>query len=228
MEGRTNTPAFDDGREPQIDHEDAPASGEAENAACREPGPAPLKVPNGTETLSAEVAHYVDRYRGFARQTAAGIIGLATTLVEAEEKLSPAEFRIFCELVGIPKGGPVYKKFTKIGEAATRFEPHMEKLPSNWTTIYKLAALPPDKFDHVAQSLTPFTTAREIDEKVELDRGFGRVAEKREDADRAAGEYAAWLLEKAEGGELRRLIPLIETAKPKSVVAVLRENLNGR
>ena len=192
-----------------------------------EPTPAPLKVPNGTETLSAEVAHYVDRYRGFARQTADGIIGLATTLVEAEEKLSTAEFKIFCELVGIPKGGPVYKKFTKIGEAATRFEPYMEKLPSNWTTVYKLAALPPDKFDHVAQSLTPFITAREIDEKIELDRGFGRVAEKIEDADRAVDEYAAWLLDKAEDGELPRLITLIETTKPKSVVAVLRENLNG-
>ena len=182
-----------------------------------EPTPAPLKVPNGTETLSAEVARYVDRYRGFARQTAAGIIGLATTLVEAEEKLSPAEFKIFCELVGIPKGGAIYKKFTKIGQAATRFEPYMEKLPSNWTTVYKLAALPPDKFDRVAQSLTPFITAREIDEKIELDRGFGRVAEEREDADRAADEYAAWLLDKAEDGELRRLIPLIETAKPRAV-----------
>ena len=96
------------------------------------------------------------------------------------------------------------------------------------TTVYKLAALPPDKFDHVAQSLTPFITAREIDEKIELDRGFGRVAEKREDAERAVDEYAAWLLDKAEDGELPRLITLIETTKPKSVVAVLRENLNGR
>ena len=226
MEGRTNIPASDDAK-PQIDHEDALASGEPENAACREPRPATLKVPNGTETLSAEVAHYVDRHRGFARQTAAGIIGLATTLVEAEEKLSPAEFKIFCELVGIPKGGPVYKKFTKIGEAGTRFEPHMEKLPSNWTTVYKLAALPPDKFDHVAQSLTPFITAREIDEKIELDRGFGRVAEKREDAERDVNEYAAWLLDKAEDGELPRLITWIETTNPKSVVAVLRENING-
>lgn len=227
MEGRTNIPAFDDGSEPQIDHEDAPASGEPENAACREPRPAPLKVPNGTETLSAEVAHYVDRYRGFARQTAAGIIGLAMTLVEAEEKLSTAEFKIFCELVGIPKGGPIYKKFRKIGEAATRFQPYMEKLPANWTTLYKLASLPPDKFDHVAQSLTPFITAREIDEKIELDRGFGRVWEKRDDAQRAVDEYVAWVLDKAEDGGLPRLITLIETAPPKSVAAVLRENLNG-
>jgi hypothetical protein len=226
VEGSSRFPAFDDAK-PQNDHEATPASREPENAERTEPTPAPLKVPNGTETLSAEVAHYVDRYRGFARQTADGIIGLAMTLVEAEEKLSTAEFKIFCELVGIPKGGPVYKKFTKIGEAGTRFEPHMEKLPSNWTTVYKLAALPPDKFDHVAQSLTPFITAREIDEKIELDRGFGRVAEKREDAERDVNEYAAWLLDKAEDGELPRLITLIETAKPKSVVAVLRENLNG-
>src|ERR1019366_4614715 len=155
------------------------------------------------------------------------IIGLAMTLVEAEEKLSTAEFKIFCELVGIPKGGPIYKKFTKIGEAATRFKPYMEKLPANWTTLYKLASLPPDKFDRVAQSLTPFITAREIDENIELDRGFGRVAEKREDDEHAVDEYAAWLLDKAEDGELPRLITLIETTKPKSVVAVLRENLNG-
>ena len=225
MEGSSKFPAFD--AETQIDQENTPPPREPESAPCPEPTPAPLKVPNGTEPLSAEVAHYVDRYRGFARQTADGIIGLAMTLVEAEEKLSTAEFKIFCELVGIPKGGPIYKKFTKIGEAATRFEPYMEKLPSNWTTVYKLAALPPDKFDRVAQSLTPFITAREIDENIELDRGFGRVAEKREDDEHAVDEYAAWLLDKAEDGELPRLITLIETTKPKSVVAVLRENLNG-
>jgi hypothetical protein len=219
MEGSSKFPAFD--------AEGTPASRESENAESPEASPVPLKVPNGTETLSAEVARYVDRYRGFPRQTADGIIGLAMTLVEAEEKLSKAEFKVFCELVGIPKGRPVYKKFRKIGEAATRFEPYMEKLPSNWTTVYKLAALPPDKFDRVAQSLTPFITAREIDENIELDRGFGRVAEKREDAERAVDEYAAWLLDKAEDGELPRLIILIETAKPKSVVAALRENLNG-
>jgi len=133
MEVKPNTLEFDDAPGTHNDHE-TPLSREPESAQRPEPRPAPFKVPNGTESLSAEAAHYVDRYRGFARQTAAGIIGLATTLVEAEEKLSPAEFKIFCELVGIPKGGPVYKKFTKIGEAATRFEPHMEKLPSNWTT----------------------------------------------------------------------------------------------
>jgi hypothetical protein len=226
MEGPIKCPAFDD-TEIKSDQENAPAPQEPTNAESPEARPAPLKVPNGTETLSAEVAHYVDRYRGFARQTADGIIGLAMTLVEAEEKLSTAEFKIFCELVGIPKGGPVYKKFTKIGEAATRFEPYMEKLPSNWTTVYKLAALPPDKFDRVAQSLTPFITAREIDENIELNRGFGRVAEKREDAERVVGEYAAWLLDKAEDGELPRLITLIETANPKLVVAALRGNLKG-
>ena len=226
MEGPSDPREFD-AAEVYGDPADGTRPQESVESQRPELRPAPLKVPNGTESLSAEVARYVDRYRGFARQTADGIIGLAMTLVEAEEKLSTAEFKIFCELVGIPKGGPIYKKFTKIGEAATRFKPYMEKLPANWTTLYKLASLPPDKFDHVAQSLTPFITAREIDEKIELDRGFGRVAEKREDAERDVNEYAAWLLDKAEDGELARLITLVETTNPKSVVAVLRENLNG-
>lgn len=40
----------------------------------------------------------------------------------------------------------------------------MDRLPNTWTTIYKLAKLPPEKFDRVSANLTPFITAREINE----------------------------------------------------------------
>jgi hypothetical protein len=121
-------------------------------------------VPNGTTVLSPDVVEYVERCRSFARQTAEAIINLAKTLVEAEQRLDGEDFKVFCDEVYIPKGGPVYKKLKKIGETASRFAPYIEQLPNTWTTIYKLAAIEAEQFDDVAPGLTPFTTAREIDE----------------------------------------------------------------
>lgn len=108
---------------------------------------------------------YIERYRSFARKTAESVIELARTLVEAEETLDQLELREFFREVRIEPKSPVYKKLKVIAEKSTRFYAHMQHLPSAWTTLYKLAALPADDFDRLAQTdaLSPHMTATEID-----------------------------------------------------------------
>jgi len=125
-------------------------------------------VPNGTRALSETVEAYVARYRSFLKQTAESIINLAETLVEAKQSLTPEDFEQFCEEVRIVNGGPTFKKMQVIGINATRFTPHLDQLPNTWTTIYKLAALPPADFQRLAERnvLTPFMTASEVGSQI--------------------------------------------------------------
>ena len=110
-----------------------------------------LVVPNGTEVSSTVHIQLVNQYRTFAKHTAANIIKLAETLVEAEDSLSKRELRQFCEDVGLEYDGSTYRKLMKIGKEVSRFEPFVERMPSNWTTVYKLASLDRDKFDQVTR-----------------------------------------------------------------------------
>ncbi len=121
-------------------------------------------VPNRTEIISSNIDKYVQQYRGFARQTALAIVGLAETLCEADANLTHDEFKIFCSEVGLEIGGSVYKKMKVIGKEKTRFASVMDRLPNTWTTIYQLAKLETHDFVTLTRSntLTPFMTAQEI------------------------------------------------------------------
>ena len=122
-----------------------------------------MPVPNGTVVLSADTVKYINQYRSFARQTAEAIIKLGLTLIEAEDKLNPVDFKLFCDEVSVPKNGSVYKKLRVIGGSAKRLLVCADRLPNTWTTIYKLASVTPDQFERVADSLNPFITAKEVE-----------------------------------------------------------------
>lgn len=121
-----------------------------------------LAASSSEPLITPQVVHYVEKYRTFVRKTAESVIALATTLVEAEQVLNGVDFSIFCDEVGIKKGDATYSKLKKIGENATRFRPHLERLPNAWTTLYQLAKMEPDRFAQVAPTLTPFSTADDI------------------------------------------------------------------
>ena len=123
-------------------------------------------IQSGTALITPQIEKYVNRYNSFLKKTAEAVLGLAQTLAEAKKNLNGVDFNIFCDEVGTPEEGSTYKKLLKIAENATRFQPFVERLPNTWTTIYKLAKLPPEKFERVSADLTPFITAREINEIV--------------------------------------------------------------
>lgn len=121
---------------------------------------------NGNALITPQIESYVSRYNSFLKKTAEAILGLAQTLAEAKDALNGVDFSIFCDQVGAKEGTPTHTKLLKIADNAARFRPFVDRLPNTWTTIYKLAKLPSEKFERVSASLSPFITAREIDEIV--------------------------------------------------------------
>lgn len=126
-------------------------------------------VQNGTEIMSSNLSKYIDQYNSFARKTAESIIQLARTLIEAKNNLDPIEFETFTKKVNVDVNSSTYKKLMVIGNKASRFEPHLNKLPQSWTTIYRLAQIEPDQFERLASNnvITPFMTAKVINDIVD-------------------------------------------------------------
>jgi hypothetical protein len=124
-----------------------------------------VTVQNGTEIAAPIYADLVQRYHTFAKHSAENIIKLAETLLEAKDRLLDADLRKFCEEVGLEHDGSTYRKLMKIGTEASRFEPFVERMPNNWTTLYKLAKLDKGAFDLVANDnrFTTTMTASEVD-----------------------------------------------------------------
>lgn len=137
---------------------------------------------NATTVLSTDVAEFVLRYKGFLKQTAESIVNLAIVINEAKTTLQESRFIYFCEEVGLNHKSSTVKKMIAIGERASRFTPIMERLPNTWTTIYKLAALSPDKFDLIVRDhkdvLSPFVTAKQINEITGVSRVVKTSSEK--------------------------------------------------
>ena len=108
------------------------------------------------------IEKFVEQYLTFNKSSAQSILRVSETMVQAEEALGDG-FDAFCNRVGIVKGSPTYSKHKTIGENAVRLEPYLDQMPGAWTTIYKLAKLPPDQFLMIARDLTPALTAADID-----------------------------------------------------------------
>ena len=126
-------------------------------------------VPVGTkdvtfEVISPIVQTYLDRYNFAIRKTAQSVLELAATLLEAQEELGPVDFTIFLREVGFNEDSSTFKKFIAIAKKKHALEPHLEKLPNAWTTIYQLAKLNSDQFEDIANSglLTPYLTGNAI------------------------------------------------------------------
>jgi hypothetical protein len=100
------------------------------------------------------------------KEAGESIVKFGQALHEANYNLSRREVVNLCREVDIVFDGSTFKKMITIGKTVSRFENHFDKLPSNWTTVYKLAALMPNKFELVVKSdrFSAFMTAKDIDE----------------------------------------------------------------
>jgi hypothetical protein len=108
----------------------------------------------------------VDRCLLHKKEAGESIVKLGEALYEADFNLSRKEVMSLCAAVGIVYDKPTWRKFVAIGKASSRFEKYLDKVPNNWTSVYKLAALKPSKFELVTKSdrFSAFMTGRDIDE----------------------------------------------------------------
>jgi hypothetical protein len=100
------------------------------------------------------------------KEAGESIVKFGQALHEADYNLSRREIESLCKEVGLVFNGSTFKKMVTIGKTVSRFEKYYDRLPNNWTTVYKLAALKPYEFEVVAKSdrFSAFMTAKDIDE----------------------------------------------------------------
>ena len=100
------------------------------------------------------------------KEAGESIVKFGQALHEADYNLSRKEVESLCKEVGIMFNGSTFKKMITIGKAVSRLEKYYDKLPHSWTTVAKLAALKPNKFEIVTKSdrFSAFITAKDIDE----------------------------------------------------------------
>ena len=134
-------------------------------------------VPNGTRSLEdpekkQQYHDLLSRYRGYAKASAENIVKMAETLYQAKESLSNLTvessrytFPRFCEDVGLDPKGSTCRKFLVIGQEATRFYPFLDRLPNNWTTVYRLANMDKEEFDGITKHKLFSTTMTANDMK---------------------------------------------------------------
>lgn len=104
----------------------------------------------------------VARYIGFGKAGAENQLWQYRILYEAKNDPS-VDFSLFCAEVKLRDTSTI-RKLLKIGENADRLLAVVDKLPSEWTTLYLLAKLEPALFDRliVSQQVHPSVTAEEL------------------------------------------------------------------
>jgi hypothetical protein len=121
------------------------------------------------EDLEIQTPRYlalVERCLRHKKDAGESIVRLGEALYEADYNLSRKEVTSLCSEVGIVYDKPTWRKFIAIGKKFSRFEKHFDKLPNNWTTVYKLAILKQNEFERVTKSdrFSAFVTSKDIDE----------------------------------------------------------------
>ncbi len=114
--------------------------------------------------------YYTEKISSLKANTVENILNIGLIMKEAKSNLSKIDFEKFIEKAHYSEKSSSVRKWTKIGEAYQRLSPIADQLPVVWSTIYKLSALPIEKFDRLERLkiLSPTITAREIDENIKV------------------------------------------------------------
>lgn len=118
----------------------------------------------GTSNQSNYLNMLVENYKAFSKGSSENILGLAETVRQAEEELSEKNCKEFFSRIGLDADSSTVRKLRKIAECGTRFQPVVDQIPNNWTTLYALAKLPEEHFGELVQHkiLHPFVTMKAI------------------------------------------------------------------
>jgi hypothetical protein len=116
---------------------------------------------NGLERRLAELA---EKYMTRRKNTAAEYIARCEVIVQAEDEIGKKHLVEFYARIGEDPAGSTIRKMRKIGQNAARFKPVMDRVSNDWTTMYCLAVLPPEKFSRLVEDgvLNPSATWKEL------------------------------------------------------------------
>ena len=97
--------------------------------------------------------------------SACSILNIANVFVQAKHDLSKTEFDEFLKLTKYAEKSSSVRKWLRIGDAYVRLAPLTDRLPPNWSTIYRLATLKANELDALIEAdvLSRDMTAKDID-----------------------------------------------------------------
>ena len=115
---------------------------------------------------------YANQLNELFINSACSILNIANIFVQAKHDLSKAEFDDFLNLTKYAEKSSSVRKWLRIGDAYVRLAPLADRLPPNWSTIYKLAALKANELDALisADVLSRDMTAKDIDDELKPKR----------------------------------------------------------
>lgn len=94
---------------------------------------------------------YVADFKLYSKKTALSTIKMCRVVYEAQSTLGREGFDKFLDEIGMQASLATVTKFACIGKVYDRFLPHVDKLPSNWTSLYLVTQIPAEIFERLLQ-----------------------------------------------------------------------------
>ena len=112
------------------------------------------------------IEYFVNEINSLGKKSVESILKQGLTMVDAKQTLGKADYQDFLDKTHYAQKSASVRKWICIGNAFMRLNSIADKLPPNWSTLYKLSSLPIDKFDLLEKRdvLSPSITAKEINE----------------------------------------------------------------
>ena len=102
-------------------------------------------------TNTKSVNDYVVEFNQFAIKTANAVIEMAHVVFCAKRDLG-TDFEKFCSGISFSSKSSAIRKLIRIGERAEFLMKYAEKLPSTWTTVYRLTQLTDQVFEEAVRN----------------------------------------------------------------------------
>lgn len=111
---------------------------------------------------------FASKINDLTKNTASNILEIASLMTDAKKVLNKDDFDLMLLDTKYSKNTASIRKWLVIGKSYQRLMPIVEKLPPNWSTIYKIASLEPSDFDFLEKSdvISPSMSAKEIDDSL--------------------------------------------------------------
>ncbi len=116
--------------------------------------------------------YYATQINELFINSACSILNIANIFVQAKHDLSKTEFDDFLKLTKYAEKSSSVRKWLRIGDAYVRLAPLADRLPPNWSTIYKLATLKANEVDALIEAnvLSRNMTGKDLDAELKPKR----------------------------------------------------------
>ena len=112
-----------------------------------------------TQCVNKTIADdFIRRYQSSTKNALENILCMGEAVNEIYQKtkvgeLDKSDLEYFCQSVHLDPKGSTFRKYKAIGENASLFRLHLDKLPSTFSVLYEMSTLEQDDFErYVARS----------------------------------------------------------------------------